>query len=181
MPGTVHLCATRGWLGGRFAELFKKIVVCAIVVVDLAVCIGFVVSQLYHLDLEVYRIGAQTLLNGGELYGELPATAVGLGLPFTYPPISAVLLAPATLVPLPVAGVVLTVLTVGSLLVVIAQVAGTLWPAWPRWLLAGALLPLAMFLEPVRETVGYGQINVLLMALVVIDCLAEKPRLPRGV
>lgn len=111
----------------------------------------------------------------------MPATAVGLALPFTYPPIAAVFLAPATLVPLPAAGVVLTVLTVVLLLVVIALAAGALWPASSRWLLAGAVLPVAMFLEPVRETVFYGQINVLLMALVAIDCLAGRTRLPRGV
>lgn len=161
--------------------MFKRMVPCTIVVADIAVCVGFVAAGLYHLDLEVYRFGAQTLLNGGALYGPMPTTAVGLALPFTYPPVAAVLLAPATLVPLPVAGVVLTVLTAGLLLVVIALVAGTLWPARPRWLLAGAVLPVAIFLEPVRETVSYGQINVLLMVLVAVDCLAGKPRLPRGV
>lgn len=161
--------------------MLKRMVVCAIIVADLVVCIGFVTAGLYHLDLEVYRFGAQTWLNGGELYGPMPTTAVGLALPFTYPPIAAVFLAPATLVPLSAAGVVLTVLTAGLLLVVIALTVGALWPAYPRWLVAGAVLPVAMFLEPMRETVSYGQINVLLMVLVVIDCLAGKPRLPRGV
>lgn len=161
--------------------MLRKMVVCVLVAGNLAICIGFVMAGSYQLDLDVYRIGARTWLNGGELYGELPATGIGLLLPFTYPPVAAVLLAPATLVSLPVAGGVLTVLTIGLLLVVIAQVLGALAPAWPRWSLAAAVLPVAVYLEPVRETLSYGQVNVLLMAMVTADCLAVKSRLPRGV
>jgi alpha-1,2-mannosyltransferase len=35
-------------------------------------------------------------------------------------------------------------------------------------------------LEPVLQTIEFGQINLLLMALVVLDCLVERPRWPRG-
>ncbi|WP_326837436.1 glycosyltransferase 87 family protein [Amycolatopsis rhabdoformis] len=35
--------------------------------------------------------------------------------------------------------------------------------------------------EPVRETLWFGQVNLVLMALVVVDCLGPKTRLPRGV
>jgi alpha-1,2-mannosyltransferase len=44
-----------------------------------------------------------------------------------------------------------------------------------------ALLPAALVLEPVRSTLYYGQVNMLLMALVAADCLARRPRWPRGV
>jgi alpha-1,2-mannosyltransferase len=47
------------------------------------------------------------------------------------------------------------------------------------WALAW-LLPPALFLEPVRDTLGFGQVNLLLMALVSLDCLAQAPRWPRG-
>lgn len=51
----------------------------------------------------------------------------------------------------------------------------------PRtWVVTALLLPLTLVIEPVRETVGFGQINVLLMALVVFDCLVRNPRWPRG-
>ena len=39
---------------------------------------------------------------------------------------------------------------------------------------------MALFLEPVRNTLDYGQINVVLMALVAADCLIVAPRWPRG-
>ena len=42
------------------------------------------------------------------------------------------------------------------------------------------LLPVALFLEPVRNTLNYGQVNVALMALVSADCLVVAPRWPRG-
>src|SRR5262249_23241973 len=42
-------------------------------------------------------------------------------------------------------------------------------------------LPAALLLEPIRSTLTYGQINVLLMALVTFDCLTRAPRWPRGV
>jgi alpha-1,2-mannosyltransferase len=37
-----------------------------------------------------------------------------------------------------------------------------------------------LLLEPVRVTLYFGQINVLLMALVAADCLVRRPRWPRG-
>jgi alpha-1,2-mannosyltransferase len=43
------------------------------------------------------------------------------------------------------------------------------------------LLPLALVAEPVRETLAFGQINIILMALVLADTLTRRPLLPRGV
>ena len=57
----------------------------------------------YRIDLNVYRIGSAVWLRGGDLYGALPPTSSGARLPFSYPPIAAVLLAPLALVPMPVA------------------------------------------------------------------------------
>jgi alpha-1,2-mannosyltransferase len=48
------------------------------------------------------------------------------------------------------------------------------------WWLVGWLLPVALLLEPVRNTLNYGQVNVLLMALVAADCLLPRTRWPRG-
>lgn len=154
--------------------------------ISLVIIAGFVANfvdgearfDIYHLDLDVYRIGAQAWLNGDDLYGVLPATAIGLPLPFTYPPISAIVFSPATMVPLALAGVLLTLLSAALLVLVVAAGAGV--AGQPRWLIAGAVLPLALLLEPVRSTLSYGQINILLMALVLADCLTKNPRWPRG-
>jgi alpha-1,2-mannosyltransferase len=135
----------------------------------------------YHLDLDVYRIGGRAWLRGGNLYGSLPATRAGVRLPFTYPPVAAVLLSPFSLVPMTVAATALTLGTVALLAVVLRvflrRLAGT--AAGSPWALAW-LLPTVLFLEPVRDTLGFGQVNVILMALVSLDCLVRTPRWPRG-
>jgi alpha-1,2-mannosyltransferase len=135
----------------------------------------------YHIDLDVYRIGGRAWLRGVDLYGRLPATRAGVRLPFTYPPIAAFLLSPFALVPMTVATTVLSLATITLLAVVLRlflrHVAGT--AAGSPWALAWLLLP-ALFLEPVRDTLGFGQVNVVLMALVSLDCLTETPSWPRG-
>jgi hypothetical protein len=55
--------------------------------------------QIEHIDLNVYRAGARAVLDGTNLYGTLPAAAPGIDLPFTYPPIAALLLAPLAILP----------------------------------------------------------------------------------
>ncbi|WP_018686042.1 glycosyltransferase 87 family protein [Actinokineospora enzanensis] len=136
----------------------------------------FFVAKQYHLDLDVYRIGVNVWLSGGDMYGTLPATDAGIVLPFIYPPFSAIAMVPLTVIPFGLASTILAVLTVGLTGVTLAVLLSSVnLPV--QWLM---LLPVALFLEPFRETMSYGQINVILMALVVVDCLVRKPRWPRG-
>jgi alpha-1,2-mannosyltransferase len=136
----------------------------------------------YRIDLDVYRLGSQAWLRHQPLYGVLLTTSGGSRLPFTYPPFAAVLLAPLALVPVTVATTVFTLITIALTAVVLRlflrSVAG---PRAGSWLVVGCLLPVALFLEPVRNTLNYGQVNVLLMALVTLDCLPATTRWPRGV
>jgi alpha-1,2-mannosyltransferase len=135
----------------------------------------------YRIDLDVYRIGSAVWLRHGDLYGVLPATSSGARLPFSYPPIAAVLLSPLSLVPMAVAGTVLTLVSIALtalvLRIFLRRVAGPRAGSW--WTLAW-LLPAGLFLEPVRNTLDYGQVNIALMALVTADCLTPNPRWPRG-
>jgi len=123
-------------------------------------------------------LGAEVWLAGGDLYGLLPPTSIG-HLPFTYPPFAAVVFAPLALVPSAVAGAVFTLLSVAALVLVVVVVLRSL-DIRPTYVLVGVMLPVAMLLEPVRATLFFGQVNVLLMALVVLDCLVRRPRWPRG-
>lgn len=118
-------------------------------------------------------------LHGGNLYGTLPATASGVRLPFSYPPIAAVLLSPLSLVPMAVAGTVLTLGTI-ALAALVLRVFLRFSGAAGSWWTAGWLLPAALLLEPVRNTLDYGQVNIALMALVMLDCLTRRTRWPRG-
>jgi alpha-1,2-mannosyltransferase len=142
----------------------------------------------YRIDLNVYRIGSAVWLRGGDLYGALPPTITGARLPFSYPPMAAVLLAPLALVPMPVAATLLTALTIALTAFVLRLFLGSapapagVSPSVPiaSWRSVWWLLPAALFLEPVRNTLNYGQVNVALMALVAADCLVGAPRWPRG-
>ena len=137
----------------------------------------------YRLDLDVYRIGSLAFLRGGNLYHGLPPTGSGAALPFTYPPFAAVLLSPLAMVPMTVAAVVITLASITLTGVTLREFTRSLssgpLPAGP-WLSIWWLLPVALVLEPVHSTVEYGQVNIVLLALVALDCLRPDPRWPRG-
>lgn len=131
------------------------------------------------LDVEVYRQGAQLWLHDQGLYS---ATDLPIDLPFLYPPLAAVLFSPLTSLDAGAAGTWLTVLSFVALLAVAVLIARRM-PArlgpWP--ILAAVFVAVAMQLEPVQQTFGFGQINLILMALVMADCLIDARRWPRGV
>ena len=73
----------------------------------------------YRIDIDVYRMGGRAWLDGRPLYSadELFATQTGLNLPFTYPPLAAIVFSPFALLPLPVASALITVITLAVLIV----------------------------------------------------------------
>jgi alpha-1,2-mannosyltransferase len=123
-------------------------------------------------DSAVYRAGGLTLLKGEPLYTSSDLTTLPdwVRLPFTYTPAAAALFVPLVLVPSGLVWGVIAVLSVVSLTVVIAVVAR---PSGV-WLPAGTAIVLV--LEPVWKTLFLGQINLILMALVVFDVLVLSGR-----
>ncbi len=148
----------------------------------------------YRIDADVYRMGGQAWLQGRPLYadGATFATQVGLDLPFTYPPLAAIAFSPLALVSLPVASVAITAVTWVLLMVSIWIVLTRLgvaedWrsggePAWLRrcWLAAGIVAVSVTWFEPIRANFSFGQVNVILMTLVIADCVPRRTRWPRG-
>jgi len=120
------------------------------------------------IDLRVYRMGGRSVLTDGALYD---AHFEIMGLPFTYPPVSAVAMVPLTVVPLFVAAVLWT----GASVLCLAWVWRVCLPR-ADWRLVLALLVGSLFLEPVRENLAKGQINLFLMAMVVAGLLGAAPR-----
>lgn len=139
----------------------------------------------YHLDFDVYRTGAQVLLSGGDIYGELPTLAHGDKLPFTYPPFAAVLFGVFTLVPLPSGSLILTFASLACIwwLTIVAATCNSAGssrtpsgqPAEPSGMTTMVLIALllAPWCGPVLHTVRYGQINIILTTLVMIDALGS--------
>lgn len=135
----------------------------------------------YFLDADVYAIGGRRLLDGQPLYEGTFPTTIDVWLPFTYPPIAAALFAPLALIPLPVAFLVVTASTCLALAWVVRVVVGKLTPlsTASAWWAATALTTVLLFFGPVHTTIGFGQVNVLLMAMVLTDALVV-PKKWRG-
>jgi alpha-1,2-mannosyltransferase len=157
----------------------------------------------YRIDIDVYRMGGRAFLDGTSLYsdGILFHTVAGLNLPFTYPPLAAAVFSPFAWLTLDAASATITVITFALLLVttVIVLTRLQVWespprwagakraadghqPAWRRrcWLAAAIVAPAAVYLEPIRSNFEFGQINVVLMTLVIADCVPRKTPWPRG-
>ncbi len=148
-----------------------------------ATYLGFALS-IWHdfLDLGVYRVGARQWLDGGRLYGAMPPVG-DIHLPFTYPPLAAIVFAPLAMIPKWAADATMFSLTLAAVGLTLWLVLARLRPATDRGTrltLVVAGVAAAQFLEPVRETLDFGQVNALLMAAVAVDTLVRHPRWPRG-
>ncbi|MGW7574050.1 glycosyltransferase 87 family protein [Streptomyces sp. NPDC054765] len=131
----------------------------------------WIAQRLAHvtmLDLMVYRAEGFTVRHGGSLYDMVATSA---HLPNTYPPFAALLFTPLTLLDVPA---MRTLATVGNLLLLVAVVHLSLrLTGLPRRLPGPAaaltVSALLVWCEPVWTTLRYGQINLLLAALVLWD------------
>jgi alpha-1,2-mannosyltransferase len=135
-------------------------------------------------DLKVYRLGGAAILaDPATLY---EARLRYISMPFTYPLFGGLVMVPVSLLPWPlaygasiavslVALVAIWRLSLRSRLDGLRKYFGRPHPAVLVALVAGSLL-----LEPVRETLSYGQINLILCAVVLYDVLAVK-RSRRGI
>ncbi|MER5427668.1 glycosyltransferase family 87 protein [Streptomyces sp. NPDC002588] len=117
-------------------------------------------------DLRVYYGTVDSWIHhGGRVYDyRVPGTPYG----FTYPPFAAVIMLPMALVGLRTAIAAALLLNLAALAVVVRVLAG---PGWRRHGWYGVVLGacvLALF-EPLRDTFSFGQVNLLLLALVLTD------------
>ncbi|MFE1771108.1 glycosyltransferase 87 family protein [Streptomyces sp. NPDC059008] len=131
----------------------------------------WIAQRLAHvtmIDLMVYRAEGETVRAGGSLYDMVATSA---RLPNTYPPFAALLFTPLTLLGVPE---MRTLATAGNLLLLVAVVHLSLRLAGrprrlPRPAATLAVSALLVWCEPVWTTLRYGQINLLLAALVLWD------------
>ncbi|WP_040406092.1 glycosyltransferase 87 family protein [Amycolatopsis nigrescens] len=136
-----------------------------------------------HIDLEVYRFGVEAWWRDGDIYGPLPPTTGGAELPFIYPPFALLVLSPLAILPFDAAVVSLFVVSFLCLAVTLYVVTRQAWPsggARGAIVVSSAALPLTVFLEPVAQTFEFGQVSLILMAVIAVDCLAPKTWWPRG-
>jgi alpha-1,2-mannosyltransferase len=124
------------------------------------------------IDLHVYRAGGLLALHSGNLYG----TRLPHRLFFTYPPMAALVFSAISSIPIRQLSWMITGASIGS-------VTGTLWlttrmlgyrrPA-TRLAMTLAAAATALWLQPVWQTISLGQVNLVLMLIIMADlCLPD--------
>ncbi len=134
------------------------------------------------VDLDVYRTGGWALLRGLPVYDVItPAPQL---LPFTYPPVAAMLAVPLAAMSWPVAQWVWTIAVVAVLAVTVRHAFRAFLDGVRGALAAPALFAVlcaaCMYLMPIRDQVRFGQVDLFLLALCLLDCVVRRPWWPRG-
>jgi len=117
-------------------------------------------------DLDVYVQGAQAIVTRVPLY-EPQAGA----LPFTYPPFAAVVFTPLHFLSSTGSR---WVFTLGSLVSYLVAVGAFGWRLRLQWRYVALVALAGMAFEPIVRTILLGQVNLYLMAAVVVDCLVMR-------
>lgn len=147
-----------------------------------ALCVAIWPPSSSMSDLRVYYAAAKGFVDGEDIY-TIHHKYPGMGLGFTYPPFAAMIMAPLA-IGQHFARVLMTVLSAISLMTIAFVTVRAVRPQWSRdrALTAGLIVaPLGLALEPVRSTFGMGQINLVLLALLLVDLLGHTPKRFRGV
>lgn len=131
-------------------------------------------TQMTMIDLMVYRNGSPELFTGLLYDWRLSEFSDKFALPFTYPPFSAFVFIPLSWVPWAVARWFWQLLSLACLFWLIRtalKLIGT------EHLTRRAMLwtALAVWVEPVRTTLNYGQINLLLAAILLATMASTRP------
>jgi alpha-1,2-mannosyltransferase len=129
-------------------------------------------------DLHIYQRAMRWWGAGNPLYEYSQPDAVQGALGYTYPPFAALVMRPLAWLS---AGVGEALFTAASVAVLAVTTWWLLAPVarrrgWSPALAVAVALPLVSWLEPVRETITFGQVNLLLVGLVLADLLVALPR-----
>ncbi len=115
------------------------------------------------IDLDVYTRTGRLVLDGGDFFG-------ADGLPWIYPPFAALLTVPFAVLPRVIAQLVWLATNVIALMAVLRRTGLT------SWKLSLVTTAAVLLVEPVRETLGFGQLGILLVAAAALDSMPG-PRL----
>ena len=126
------------------------------------------------VDFGVYHRTGLTVLAGGDIFASTD------GLPWVYPPFAALLAVPVAALPVAVSGALWTLGCLLALAAILYRLGFT------GWKLSLAALVCVVAVGPVRETIGFGQLGLFLVAAAVLDSLPgprvfRRRLLPEGV
>jgi alpha-1,2-mannosyltransferase len=139
-------------------------------VVASLVAFRFLAEPHNSFDLRIYRGSVDWWVSHGDLYGfELGERRFG----FTYPPFAAVCMLPMLLLPLDALVLLNAAVILASAVFVVRTFVARLpsFDGTSAWWTAAIITPPLFLLQPLRDTLTFGQINIELAALVVADML----------
>jgi alpha-1,2-mannosyltransferase len=156
-----------GMASGRRVRVFWTLAIVSLVA---SLVIGLAMGHTIETDFFVYRVGGAHLTSPSLYSARIQSTAGPLV--FTYPPFAALLFWPLSRLPFSVGEMLWNTLSVVCLWATIAisisaSLARKLTPN--EWWLAIGLTGPAMLLWPVRDNVMLGQIELLLLAMILLD------------
>ncbi|GAA1242731.1 mannosyltransferase [Kitasatospora nipponensis] len=159
-------------------ELRKASLVAGVSLLCYAVVRHFIGTSM--VDMIVYRAEGAAVAGGHDLYA---LRVTQWNLPATYPPFAAMLFVPTTWFPV---GFLRVAITIGNIaLLGLTALFAFRLAGWPRRELrpVGVVLVagLGVWLEPVFTTLRYGQINLILICLVLWDLTTPDSRKWKGV
>ncbi|MBO0864783.1 MAG: DUF2029 domain-containing protein, partial [Mycobacterium sp.] len=149
-------------------------------------------SMLVQVDLQVYRFGAMRVREGLDLYS-VGLTGNPKTLLFIYPPFAALALLPMAFVSEPTVQVLWLVLMCGLITYAIRRMLTSMGPTAAGglaktglaktglWSLTALLVGLVAWLEPFRLSLQLGQINIVILVLVLADLLGPERRRWAGI
>lgn len=139
-------------------------------------------SMLVQVDLQVYRFGALRVRDGLDLYS-VGLTGNPKTLLFIYPPFAALGLLPLAYVSEPTVQVLWLVLMCGLITYAIRAMLTSMGLTAARglWSLTALLVGLVVWLEPFRLSLQLGQINIVILVLVLADLLGPVGRRWAGI
>ena len=145
-------------------------------VVALAFALAYFVYHRYgapanEYDLKIYYHALNQWRSGGQLYDYSQYDTVNGYLYFTYPPAAAMLMSPMTVLSIP------SVVTLSSIAILAGTVVLVLLAVRERVSLRRPQLAVltavatagALCLQPISQTAAYGQVNIFLALLVMVD------------
>ena len=155
----------------------------AVVALLVAFAISFEIYRRFgaprnELDLRIYYNAMTSWHSGNNLYSYSYQDSVNGALGFTYPPFAALLMSPMPMLSIrgiiAVAGLGIVAATVAMVMLALRE---RVQLRRPQFVLATGLATAAAFcLQPITQTIAYGQVNTLLALLVMADILVLSRR-----
>ena len=147
---------------------WAQVVLVAVTAVAVAVFLATIPTFRHFFDLGVYRGAVRSwLIDGDGLYDyRYQDTEYG----FTYPPFAALVMSPLAITSWPVAVAAAALLNAAAVVVLIRWYFVPILRrrGWPVWTPCALMFLGFLVFEPSRDTFSYGQVNLLLLVLVVL-------------